>query len=181
MKRRSDAEENRARIVAVARERLVASDDVKMNEIARAAGVGQGTLYRHFPTREALLAEVYRDDVDALVGAAPDLLAQHPPIEAMTLWFGRVAEYARVKRGVFAAATDTAQRELDGHSAGPIDKAVTALLQAGQAAGQIRPDVDARDMILLMGFLTRLDDAEWDSRAHRVLDVILAGVEVRAR
>lgn len=147
-----------------------------MNEIAKAAGVGQGTLYRHFPTREALLAEVYRDDVDALVSAAPELLARHSPTEALTLWFERVAGYARVKRGVFAAATESARQELVGHSAQPIDDAVAILLDAGKAAGQIRQDVDARDVILLLGFLTRLDDAEWDARAHRVLAIILAGV-----
>ncbi|WP_193043796.1 TetR/AcrR family transcriptional regulator [Mycolicibacterium baixiangningiae] len=180
MKRRSDAEQNRARILATARERIVASHDVKMNEIAKAAGVGQGTLYRHFPTREVLLAEVYRDDVDALVAAASELLAQHTPIEALALWFGRVADYARVKRQVFAAATDSARNELAGHSAGPIDDAVTALLQAGKAEGQIRRDIDSRDVVLLLGFLTRLDDAEWESRTHRVLDVILAGLEAKS-
>lgn len=178
MKRRSDAEHNRARILATARERIVASDDVKMNEIARAAGVGQGTLYRHFPTREALLAEVYRDDVETLVAAAPELLAQHTPVEALALWFGRVADYARVKRGVFAAVTDGARGELAGHSIGLIEGAVTALLDAGKAEDQIRHDAEARDVILLLGFLTRLDTAEWDARAPRVLDIILAGLRV---
>ncbi|MBB2772939.1 MULTISPECIES: TetR/AcrR family transcriptional regulator [Mycolicibacterium] len=176
MKRRSDAEQNRARILAAARARIVASDDVKMNEIAKAAGVGQGTLYRHFPTREALLAELYRDDVDALVASASELLERHPPFDALALWFDRVADYARVKRGVFAAATDSARTELAGHSAGPIGGAVTTLLEAGKAAGQIRDDVDVRDVILLLGYLTRLDDAEWNVRAQRILTIILAGL-----
>lgn len=175
MTRRSDAEQNRARILAAARARVVSSDDVKMNEIAKAAGVGQGTLYRHFPTREALLAEVYRDDVEALVAAAPELLARHDPMEALTQWLGRVAEYARVKRGVFTAATESVRGDLAGHSAGPIGAAVTALLDAGKDAGQIRADAEARDVILLLGYLTRLDDTEWD-RAHRILDVIATGL-----
>lgn len=176
MKRRSDAAQNRARIIATARERIVASSDVKMNEIAKAAGVGQGTLYRHFPTREALLAEVYRDDVEALVAAAPQLLDSHPPLEAMARWFSRVAEYARVKRGVFAAATQSVRDELVGHSAQPIDAAVTALLEAGKAAGEIRPEAEARDVVLLIGFLTRLEDEEWDVRAHRILGMVLDGL-----
>lgn len=176
VKRRSDAEQNRARIIAAARERVLASNEVKMNDVAKAAGVGQGTLYRHFPTREALLGEVYRDDVAALVAAAPQLLDRHQPLEALELWLGRVAQYARVKRGIFAAATESARNELVGHSAQPIDGAVTALLEAGKAAGQIRPDVDARDVVLLLGFLTRLDDTEWEARAERILHVILTGV-----
>ena len=68
--------------------------------IAKRAGVGQGTLYRHFPARADLLAEVYRRDVDELVAAAPALLGEHEPIEALSRWFDRVADYARVKRGV---------------------------------------------------------------------------------
>lgn len=75
-----------------------------------------------------------------------------------------------------SAATDHARAELAGDSAGPIDGAVTALLEAGKAAGQIRDEVDARDVILLLGYLTRLDDAEWDVRAQRVLTIILAGL-----
>ncbi|MGE2716812.1 TetR/AcrR family transcriptional regulator [Mycolicibacterium litorale] len=160
----------------MARDRVLAAGDVKMNEIAKSAGVGQGTLYRHFPTREALLAEVYRDDVAVLVAAAPQLLTRHQPVEALRLWFGRVAQYARVKRGIFSAATESAREQLVGHSAQPIHDAVTALLDAGKATGEIRQDVEARDVILLLGFLTRLDDAEWEVRADRILDVIRAGL-----
>lgn len=178
--RRADATQNRARIIAAAREHIVASDDLKLNEIARRAGVGQGTLYRHFPTREALLAEVYREDVDALVAAAPALLAEHAPIDALARWFRRVAEYARVKRGVFAAVTSAVQSDLSGHSLGPIGDAITTLLDAGQSEGTIRLDVDARDVILLIGYLTRLDDIEWDTRAQHLLDIILDGLRRRS-
>jgi AcrR family transcriptional regulator len=95
--RRSDAAENRERIVEVARAALAESEDVRLNAIAKRAGVGQGALYRHSPTREALLAEVYRRDVDELVATAPALLADHDPAEALARWFDRVAV---VKRGV---------------------------------------------------------------------------------
>ena len=101
--RRADAVENRARIIQAARAAVATSDDLKLNAIARQAGVGQGTLYRHFPTRENLLAEVYRQDVDELVAAAPALLEKQAPLTALARWFDRVADYAQVKRGVFAA------------------------------------------------------------------------------
>src|SRR4030088_3002955 len=141
---RTDAAENRARIVEVARAVVASSDEPKLHAIAKQAGVGQGTLYRHFPTREDLLAEVYRHDVEELVAAAPALLAEHRPLDALTLWFRRVADYARVKRGVFAAVKLAVQQDLSGHSLGPIGDAVMMLLDAGKADGTIRSDVDVR-------------------------------------
>lgn len=175
-RRRADAAHNRARIIEVAREHVVASDVLRLNEIAKAAGVGQGTLYRHFPTREDLLAEVYRSDVEDLIAAAPALLAEHPPVEALAHWFRRVADYARVKRGVFAAVTAAAQRDLSGHSIGPIGTAITILLDAGKTDGSLRSDADARDVILLIGYLSRLEPDEWHTRAHHLLDIIIDGL-----
>ena len=119
-RRRADATENRSRIIDAAQALITRQDALRLNEVAKRAGVGQGTLYRHFPTREDLLAEVYRHDVDELVVAAPTLLAEHKPFEALALWFRRVADYARVKRGVFSAVTSGVQRDLSGHSLGPI-------------------------------------------------------------
>ena len=174
--RRSDATANRARIIEAARAALAESDDVHLNAIAKRAGVGQGTLYRHFPTREDLLAEVYREDVDELVAAAPALLAEHEPLTALACWFDRVAGYARIKRGVFAAVEAGVSQALAAHSLGPIGEALTALLDAGKADGTIRPDVDARDVILLIGYLTRLEPDEWDTRARHLLQVILDGL-----
>jgi AcrR family transcriptional regulator len=176
---RADAAENRARIVEVARAVVASSDELKLNAIAKQAGVGQGTLYRHFPTREDLLAEVYRHDVEELVAAAPLLLAEHDPVTALACWFDRVADYARVKRGVFAAVEVGVWQDLSAHSLGPIGDALTALLEAGKAAGVVRPDVDARDVILLIGYLTRLDEQEWDTRARHLLHVVLDGLRSR--
>lgn len=177
--RRADATENRARIIRAARSAMAESDDVKLNAIAKQAGVGQGTLYRHFPTRDDLLAEVYRADVEELVATAPALLAVHQPLEALARWFDRVAAYARVKRGVFAAVEASVRRGLSADSHGPIGDAVTMLLDAGQADGTIRPDVDARDVILLIGYLSRLDEAEADARGQHLLGVILDGLRRR--
>ena len=177
---RADAAGNRARIIAAARAAIADAGEVKLNAIARQAGVGQGTLYRHFPTREDLLAEVYREDVDELVAAAPALLAEHEPLTALACWFDQVAGYARIKRGVFAAVEAGVSQALAAHSLGPIGEAITVLLDAGKADGTIRPDVDARDVILLIGYLTRLDQSEWDTRARHLLQVILDGLRCPA-
>lgn len=174
--RRADAAQNRAKIVESARALVVQPGELKLNEVAKAAGVGQGTLYRHFPTRDELLIEVYRDDVEALVTAAPRLLAEHPPLDALQNWLRRVAEYARVKRGVFAALTATVRSDLAGHSAGSIAEAITLLLDAAKAQGVVRPDTDARDVVLLLGALMKIDDGEWDARAERLIEIILAGL-----
>ncbi|WP_137147387.1 TetR/AcrR family transcriptional regulator [Mycolicibacterium sp. CR10] len=174
--RRADATENRALIIAAARAVIVNSDELKLNAVAKRAGVGQGTLYRHFPTREDLLIEVYRQDVEELVAAAPQLLAKHEPFEALSRWFDQVADYARVKREVFAAVERAVWQDLSAHSLGPIGDAVTTLLDAGRRDGAVRPDIDARDVILLIGFLTRIEQAEWDVRARHLLDVILDGL-----
>ena len=97
---RSDARQNRERIVAVARAELSAGRTPGMAEIARAAGVGQGTLYRHFPTWHDLLLEVHLSDMDKLAAAAPDLLERHPPLKALELWLDQLADYGRLKRGL---------------------------------------------------------------------------------
>lgn len=173
---RADAAGNRARIIAAARAAAANADEVKLNAIAKQAGVGQGTLYRHFPTREALLAEVYREDVGELVAAAPALLARHEPLTALARWLDRLAGYAQVKRGVFGAVEAAVSQDLAAHSLGPIGGAVTLLLDAGKADGTIRPDVDAHDVILLIGYLTRLEQDEWDARARHLLQVVLDGL-----
>jgi AcrR family transcriptional regulator len=176
-RRRADAAENRDRIIAAARTMILDSaDDLRLSAVAKQAGVGQATLYRHFPTREDLLAEVYRHDVAQLVAAAAALSADHDPLDALARWFDRVADYARVKRGVFAAVEVGVWQDLSAHSRGPIGDAVTTLLEAGKAEGAIRADVDARDVILLIGFLGRLDDTEWDQRARHLLGVVLDGM-----
>ncbi|MGY2060336.1 TetR/AcrR family transcriptional regulator, partial [Nocardia gipuzkoensis] len=144
--------------------------------VAKACGIGQGTLYRHFPTREALLAEVYRRETDELVDAARKLLATHEPLAALAAWFDRVAAYARVKRDVFAAVEAATWHDLAAHSLGPIGAAVELLLAAGRAAGDIRADAEARDVIVLISWLSRLDNAELDTRGPRLLSILVDGL-----
>jgi AcrR family transcriptional regulator len=174
--RRADARRNRERILNAAREQLREPGELKLSAVAKACGVGQGTLYRHFPTREDLLAEVYRHDVDELVAAASDLLSTRRPVDALAAWFDRVAAYARVKNHVFAAVEAATWHDLAAHSLGPIGEAVELLLAAGRAEGVLRADVEARDVIVLIGWLSRLDEAELDERGARLLSILLNGL-----
>ncbi|NIY62514.1 TetR/AcrR family transcriptional regulator [Streptomyces malaysiensis] len=102
---------NRTRIVEAARAALAESHLVRLNEIAKRAGVGEGALYRNFPNREALLAEVYRRDVEELVAAASALLVEHEPVEALRHWLDRVIGYAAIKCGVLAALEPVAWQD----------------------------------------------------------------------
>ncbi|MFC4914041.1 TetR/AcrR family transcriptional regulator [Actinomadura gamaensis] len=174
--RRADAQRNRERILQVARDLVHEPGELKLNAVAKACGIGQGTLYRHFPTREDLLAEVYRSEVEDLVAEAPRLLAIHRPLDALAAWFDRVAAYARVKRDVFAAIEAATWRDLAAHSLGPIGEAVELLLAAGRSAGSIRADAEARDVIVLISWLSRLDDAELDTRGPRLLSILVDGL-----
>ncbi|WP_410662313.1 TetR/AcrR family transcriptional regulator [Amycolatopsis sp. lyj-84] len=173
---RADAQRNRERILRAAHELVREPGELKLNAVAKACGIGQGTLYRHFPTREDLLVEVYRREVDDLVAAAPRLLAAHKPVDALAAWFDRVAAYARVKRDVFAAVEAATWRDLAAHSLGPIGEAIELLLAAGRSAGSVRDDAEARDVIVLISWLSRLDDAELDARGPRLLSILVDGL-----
>jgi AcrR family transcriptional regulator len=178
--RRADAVANRDRIVEAARAELSESNgaatDLKLHRVAKSAGVAQGTLYRHFPTREHLLAEVYRHELTQLVDAVTPLLAGHPPLQALTCWLQRLVEYARVKRGVMAAIEASAWHDLYAGQHHRLDEALGMLLDRGKAAGQVREEVDAADVILLLGALSRIPEAEWDTRAPTIVAVIVDGL-----
>jgi AcrR family transcriptional regulator len=177
---RSDAERNRARILEVARTALTGSRDVTLNSIARQSGVGQGTLYRHFPNREALLLAVYRYDVRELIDAAPALLAAHPPLEALRLWLDRLGSYGRIKQGVADAVAAATRADLSSEYYGEVTGAITALLDAGKQAGAVRPDVDAGEVLHLVGFLWHAGDGNgWDARAQHLLDLVMDGLRSR--
>ncbi|MCX4091392.1 TetR/AcrR family transcriptional regulator [Nocardia sp. alder85J] len=166
-------------ILQTARELVHEPGELKLHAVAKACGIGQGTLYRHFPTREDLLAEVYRHEVEALVAAAPTLLTTHQPLDALAAWFDRVAAYARVKRDVFAAVEAATWRDLAAHSLGPIGEAIELLLTAGRADGSIRADAEAGDIIVLISWLSRLDDAELDTRGPRLLSILVDGLRAQ--
>ena len=175
--RRADAELNRSRILDAARESLAESGDASMQSIAKRAGIGQGTLYRHFPTREALVLEVHRHDVAELVDAAPAQLAEHPPREALRLWLDRLALYGQIKRGLAGAFHTATHSQLAGEGYGPVINAITLLLDACKEVGAVRADIEAEEVLLLVGFLWRIEtDDNWAVRTARMLDLVMAGL-----
>src|ERR1700734_4234200 len=101
--RRSNSRRNRERILAVAQEALRRSSDASINSIAKEAEVGIATVFRHFPTREALVLEVYRREMRQAVDAAPELLAAQPPLDALRDWMGVMAPHAMTKHGLAEA------------------------------------------------------------------------------
>lgn len=174
---RRDAERNRALIIEAARAALDADGDASMHAIAKAAGVGQGTLYRHFPTREALVMTVHRNDVRELVDAAPQLLTEHPPAVALRLWFDRLARYGRIKHGLAGALHTAMHAELADEGYGPVVAAIRSLLDAGVRNGSLRPDVTPDEVLLMVGFLWRIDlDDMWEDRTRRMLDIVMDGL-----
>jgi AcrR family transcriptional regulator len=174
---RADAQHNRDRILEAARDAFTASGDASLNSIAKKAGVGPGTLYRHFPNREALVLAVYRHDVQQLVDAAPALLEQHPPWQALRLWFDRLAYYGRIKHGLADVLHSITSDDLVGETYGPVVAAITLLLRACEEAGDIRPAVDPDDVLLMLGFLWRLDPSDdSEARASRMLDLVMDGL-----
>ena len=172
-RRRADAQQNRARILGAAKEAFDRSGDASLNSIAKSAGVGAGTLYRHFPTREALILAVYGEGIQEVVDAVPALLAEREPLDALRVWFVRLAGYVRVKHGLGEALnTAQAQKTID-DSYPPVLAAIARLLEACEAAGALGPGLDPADVLLLMGFLWRIPA---NGQADRVLDIVLAGL-----
>ncbi len=180
---RADAQQNRARILAVAIEAFTESSTASLNSIAKKAGVGIGTLYRHFPTREALVLEVYRHEVQQLIDAAPELLTTMPPLDALRAWLDRAAHYGMTKAGLadaFSTVT-TSHEGLAAETYGLVLGALSLLLHANEQAGTIRADLDPADVLVLMSFLWRIESVgDWRSRSDRLLDLFMDGLRAGA-
>ncbi len=180
---RSNARRNRERILDVAHAALTASADASLNSIAKQAGVGIATLYRHFPTREALVLEVYRHEVQQLANLAPALLRTHEPIDALRAWMDQLARYGMTKAGLADTlnAAGTSHDALAAESYGPVIGALSLLLRTNEDAGTIRVGLDPDDVLLILGFLWRIDPkTDWAARAARLLDVIIDGLRADA-
>jgi AcrR family transcriptional regulator len=180
--RRSDATQNRARILAAATVALTESSDISLNAIARRAGVANATLYRHFATREALILEVYRQEVRQVVRAADELLADLAPDEALRQWVQRLAQYAMTKHGL-AQALRTATGPgtvVFAETYHLIVGALATLLAAAERAGSVRAGLDPDDVILALAGVWEIDPAsDWKSRAHRLYELVFSGLKAR--
>jgi AcrR family transcriptional regulator len=137
--------------------------------------VGIGTLYRHFPTREALVEAAYRNEVEQLCAAAPQLLAGHPPDVALDEWMNRFVDYAGAKRGMKAALHEIAASGSDpfADTRRSILEAIAMLLDAGVAAGTIRPDADPDVVLRAMGAVWHVEDLE---QARPLLRLLIDGL-----
>lgn len=179
-KLRADARENRDHILEVARDALAADPAASLNSIAKAAGVGAGTLYRHFPSRGALVLGVYRKEIDELVALAPLLLTQHPPLQAFRMWCDRLATFGRMKHEV-ADILHAAKSEQDVQETyWPMLGAVRQFMEACEGSGEIRRGVDAEDFLLLLGFLWQIPPTPaGEARVKRLLALVFRGLGAR--
>ncbi len=180
---RSDAQRNRERILEVALVELTRSADTPLSVIAKKAGVGQGTLYRNFPSREALVLEIYRHEMQQVADSAAQLLSGREPVCALREWMDGLARFAMTKAGladaIRQATSAPGSPAKPGHS--PVTEAAELLLRSCEKAGSIRPGVTADDLVLAIGGLWQLDPADdWQPRATRLLDLIMDGLRMGA-
>jgi AcrR family transcriptional regulator len=176
----AEARRNRQHLIAAAARAFASGDEhVSLEAIAKEAGVGIGTLYRHFPKREALIEAVYADQVERLGASARELLAQHPPAEAFRLWMMVFTDWAATKHGMIDAlrALMSSGRIEQGRMREQLIEIVSLFLNAGGAAGDLRSDVDASDVAaILAGVLVVAGAPSQRAEAVRMLNIILAGL-----
>jgi AcrR family transcriptional regulator len=179
---RADAQRNREHILQVAHDAFAESGATSLNEIAKRAGVGAGTLYRHFPTREELILAVYQHDIGRLVDSVPRVLAANAPLDAFRRWFRTLADYVRVKHGLGEALYSAAAQDVINKNYGPVVAAVGQLVDACIAEGSMRPGLDPGDVLLLMGFLWRVDSApQGKQQAGRIMEYVIEGLRPRKK
>ena len=178
-KPRSDAQRNRERILEVAKQVFTRRGaDASMGEIARRAKIGPGTLYRHFATRDDLLATVYITQVEKLAAAQKKLSAELPPIEALRAWLLLFIDYIAAKKIIAPA--------LNAMAGGPsrvfqqtnrlMEEAANALASGAAASGDLRPDVDPMDMLrALYGVSSTGSTDDWPPKARRFVDILIRG------
>jgi AcrR family transcriptional regulator len=177
---RADAARNRDTLLAAATHAFASSEtEPSMRAIARDAGVGIATLYRHFPTRESLVDAVYRDQVHRLTHGARDLLQQLPPAEAMRRWMDLFGDWLATKHGMI----DTLLAMIDAgeiahaETRAELLAAITAILDAGGAAGDLRTDVSADDIAAsLIGTFTVAGRPGQHAQVERLLNLLMDGL-----
>jgi AcrR family transcriptional regulator len=180
---RADAQLNEDRLLEAAATAFARDGaDTSLKAIAKDAGVGIGTLYRRFPTREALIEATHRNETARLCAAAPELLRDSPPSAALRGWMDRFVEYIATKHGMAEAlhavlVSDGAQRM---RTRELLTDAIAMLLRAGAEDGTIRPDIDPYDVLMALGGITSIAGGpDQHDQAHRLLDLLLDGLRYR--
>ena len=177
---RADAQRNRDKLVKAAS--LAFSQhgiDTSLEEIAERAGVGIGTLYRHFPTREHLVEVIYRREVEALCQAADDLAKKHPPDLALAEWMQRFVDYIAAKRGMANSLKLllASNSEFFAEASGKIPAALQRLVDAAIAQGSIRADIESSDLLqALSGIYGAPQTPDWRERSRRLVALLMDGL-----
>jgi AcrR family transcriptional regulator len=177
---RADATRNRDQLLkAASRVFVSAGTEPSMRAIAREAGVGIATLYRHFPTRESLVEAVYRDQVAGLTAGACELLAQLPPPAALRRWMDLFGDWIATKNGMLDTLLAMIESGKIAHAQTQTEllAAIDDILNAGRATGELRADVTADDIAAsLIGIFTVARPPEHDARARRLLNILMDGL-----
>ena len=183
-KPRTDAIRNRERVLEAAKAVFSAGGaDASLEAVARTAGVGIGTLYRHFPTREALFEAVYRREVEQLGELAEQLKSESDPVDALRRWLKSNVEFVATKKGMVAALALAAagSSELHAFSFERLTKAINTLLDRAIAAGEVRSDIRAEDLLrALIGMCYMHDQPGWQPTVMRLVDVFVDGLRVQS-
>jgi AcrR family transcriptional regulator len=182
-KPRVDALRNRDRLLEAARTVFSAGGpDASLEAVAKRAGVGIGTLYRHFPSREALFDAVYRHEAEQLAALAERLKKETQPLEALRRWLHALVRFVATKKGMSAALALAISKDSDlfSYSSDLLIRSAGALLDRAIAAGEIRNDVSAEDLVrTLAGMCYTYDQPGWQKSVLRLLDIFVDGLRVR--
>ena len=177
---RADAARNRERVLQAAKAVFsTGGPQASLEAVAREAGVGIGTLYRHFPTREALFEAVYRREVDQLAELAQQLADCPAPVAALRRWLHANVEFVATKKGMAAALALAAygSKDLKVYTSEQLTAAVAALMDRAVAAGELRADVGPEDVLrMLVSLCYGFDTPDWQANVLRLLDVFVDGL-----
>ena len=176
---RSDGQRNREHLLNVAKTAFTAGEiDIPLDEVARRAGVGIGTLYRHFPNRDALIEAVYRVELDRLADAAPVLATQHPPVEALRAWMRLFVDYIAAKQVIAPALNGLVggTSALYAQSGIVLQGAIDTLVAAAVASGDLNAEIEPLDLLRALAGVSNFSAGPgWETSAKRLVDIPIAG------
>ena len=176
---RSDGQRNREHLLNVAKTAFTAGEiDIPLDEVARRAGVGIGTLYRHFPNRDALIEAVYRVELDRLADAAPVLATQHPPVEALRAWMRLFVDYIAAKQVIAPALNGLVggTSALYAQSGIVLQGAIDTLVAAAVASGDLNAEIEPIDLLRALAGVSNFSAGPgWETSAKRLVDILIAG------
>ena len=182
-KPRADAQRNRIRLLETAKAAFAEKGSgASLDEIARTAGVGAGTLYRHFPTRDALIEAVYRNETEQLIAAATQLAETHSPLEALREWLLLFVDYMATKYGMYEALNSIVGGTSDLYSASTVQvkQAIAKLVDQAVVSGDIRLELEPLDLLrALAGVANMSSGSHGKEPAKRMVDILIAGIRTR--